>query len=148
MSLKELQNMGIHVVMLTGDNKRTANAIGGKVGVDEVIAGVLPDGKENVIRKLKEQGKEVIGVGKINDIFAKGNNFGKTFDTTHDGSITSKKGFGGYYYLYNGTVYITNGGGFDHLWRCNMLTNRAWQSATSKWYLYGARLIYKNIDNI
>lgn len=82
----------------------------------------------------------------FNDIFSKGNNFGKTFDTTHDGSITSKKGFGGYYYLYNGIVYINNGGGFDHLWRCNMLTNRAWTSATNKWYLCGARLMYKNID--
>ena len=49
--------MGIRVVMLTGDNERTARAIGAQAGVDEVIAGVLPDGKESVIRSLKEQGK-------------------------------------------------------------------------------------------
>ena len=54
---RELQNMGIRVVMLTGDNERTAKAIGAQAGVDEVIAGVLPDGKEAVIRRLKEQGK-------------------------------------------------------------------------------------------
>ena len=56
-AVKELQNMGIRVVMLTGDNERTARAIGAQAGVDEVIAGVLPDGKESVIRSLKEQGK-------------------------------------------------------------------------------------------
>ena len=50
--------MGLHVVMLTGDNERTARAIGAKAGVDEVIAGVLPDGKESVIRRLKQQGPE------------------------------------------------------------------------------------------
>ena len=49
-AMQELQNMGIHVVMLTGDNERTAKAIGRQAGVDEVIAGVLPDGKESVIR--------------------------------------------------------------------------------------------------
>ena len=56
-AVKELQNMGIRVVMLTGDNERTARAIGAQAGVDEVIAGVLPDGKESVIRSPKEQGK-------------------------------------------------------------------------------------------
>jgi Cu2+-exporting ATPase len=56
-AVKELQNMGIRVVMLTGDNERTAKAIGAQAGVDDVIAGVLPDGKESVIRALKEQGK-------------------------------------------------------------------------------------------
>ena len=55
-AVRELQNMGIRVVMLTGDNERTAKAIGAQAGVDEVIAGVLPDGKEAVIRRLKEQG--------------------------------------------------------------------------------------------
>ena len=66
-AIRELQNMGIHVVMLTGDNARTAAAIGRQAGVNEVIAGVLPDGKENVIRKLREQG-EVMMVGDgIND---------------------------------------------------------------------------------
>ncbi len=56
-AVRELQNMGIRVVMLTGDNERTAKAIGAQAGVDEVIAGVLPDGKESVIRALKEQGQ-------------------------------------------------------------------------------------------
>ena len=60
-AVKELQDMGIEVVMLTGDNERTAKAIGRQAGVDRVIAGVLPDGKEEVIRKLKEQGKACYG---------------------------------------------------------------------------------------
>ena len=64
---KELQNMGIHVVMLTGDNERTAKAIGQQAGVDEVIAGVLPEGKEQVIRKLKEKGKVAMVGDGIND---------------------------------------------------------------------------------
>ena len=64
---KELQNMGIRVVMLTGDNERTAKAIGREAGVDEVIAGVLPDGKESVIRKLQEQGKVAMVGDGIND---------------------------------------------------------------------------------
>ncbi len=66
-AVKELQNMGIHVVMLTGDNERTAKAIGRQAGVDRVIAGVLPDGKESVIRSLKEQGKVVMVGDGIND---------------------------------------------------------------------------------
>lgn len=66
-AIKELQNMGIHVVMLTGDNERTAKAIGQQAGVDEVIAGVLPEGKEKVIRKLKEKGKVAMVGDGIND---------------------------------------------------------------------------------
>ena len=66
-AVKELQNMGIRVVMLTGDNERTAKAIGRQAGVDQVIAGVLPDGKESVIRSLKEQGKVVMVGDGIND---------------------------------------------------------------------------------
>ncbi len=66
-AIKQLQNMGIHVVMLTGDNERTANAIGKLAGVDEVIAGVLPDGKESVIRSLKEKGKVAMVGDGIND---------------------------------------------------------------------------------
>ena len=66
-AIKELQNMGIHVVMLTGDNERTAKAIGQQAGVDEVIAGVLPEGKEQVIRKLKEKGKVAMVGDGIND---------------------------------------------------------------------------------
>ena len=66
-AVRELQNMGIHVVMLTGDNARTARAIGRLAGVDEVIAGVLPDGKERVIRKLQEKGKVAMVGDGIND---------------------------------------------------------------------------------
>lgn len=65
--IRELHNMGIKVVMLTGDNEKTANAIGSQAGVDEVIAGVLPDGKENVIRRLQEQGKVAMVGDGIND---------------------------------------------------------------------------------
>ena len=66
-AIKELQNIGIRVVMLTGDNERTAKAIGAQAGVDDVIAGVLPDGKESVIRSLKEQGKVAMVGDGIND---------------------------------------------------------------------------------
>lgn len=66
-AIKELQNMGISVVMLTGDNERTARAIGKQAGVDEVIAGVLPDGKESVIRSLKRKGKVAMVGDGIND---------------------------------------------------------------------------------
>ncbi|MCI5770630.1 MAG: heavy metal translocating P-type ATPase, partial [Dorea longicatena] len=66
-AIKELQNMGIYVVMLTGDNERTAKAIGQQAGVDEVIAGVLPEGKEQVICKLKEKGKVAMVGDGIND---------------------------------------------------------------------------------
>ncbi len=66
-AVKELQDMGIRVVMLTGDNERTARAIGRQAGVDEVIAGVLPDGKESVIRSLREQGKTAMVGDGIND---------------------------------------------------------------------------------
>lgn len=66
-AVEELKNMGIRVVMLTGDNERTARAIGAQAGVDEVIAGVLPDGKENVIRKLSQQGKVAMVGDGIND---------------------------------------------------------------------------------
>lgn len=66
-AVRELQNMGIHVVMLTGDNERTAKAIGAQAGVDEVIAGVLPYGKENVIRSLKKKGKTAMVGDGIND---------------------------------------------------------------------------------
>ncbi len=66
-AVRELQNMGIHVVMLTGDNERTAKAIGKQAGVDEVIAGVLPEGKENVIRTLKQKGRVAMVGDGIND---------------------------------------------------------------------------------
>ncbi len=66
-AIRELQNMGIRVVMLTGDNQRTADAIGRQAGVDEVIAGVLPDGKEAVIRRLQENGKVAMVGDGIND---------------------------------------------------------------------------------
>jgi Cu2+-exporting ATPase len=66
-AVEELKNMGIHVVMLTGDNERTAKAIGNQAGVDEVIAGVLPEGKEAVIRSLKKKGKVAMVGDGIND---------------------------------------------------------------------------------
>ncbi len=66
-AVKELQNMGIKVVMLTGDNEKTAKAIGQQVGVDKVIAGVLPDGKERIIRQLKEYGSTIMVGDGIND---------------------------------------------------------------------------------
>ncbi len=66
-AIRELQNMGIRVIMLTGDNERTAKAIASKVGVDEVIAGVLPDGKESVVRELKNKGKVIMVGDGIND---------------------------------------------------------------------------------
>ena len=66
-AIHELQAMGIHVVMLTGDNETTANAVGKEAGVDEVIAGVLPDGKEEIIRKLQEKGRVTMVGDGIND---------------------------------------------------------------------------------
>ena len=66
-AVRELQNMGFHVVMLTGDNRRTAEAIGAQAGVDEVVADVLPDGKENVIRQLQKFGKVAMVGDGIND---------------------------------------------------------------------------------
>lgn len=66
-AVQELKDLGIRVVMLTGDNERTARAVGKAAGVDEVIAGVLPDGKEEVIRKLQEQGKVMMVGDGIND---------------------------------------------------------------------------------
>lgn len=66
-AVKELHNMGLHVVMLTGDNEKTANAVGKLAGVDEVIAGVLPDGKEKVVSKLKQKGRVAMVGDGIND---------------------------------------------------------------------------------
>jgi P-type Cu2+ transporter len=66
-AVQELKNMGIRVVMLTGDNERTAQAVGAQAGVDEVIAGVLPDGKESIIRQLKEHGRVTMVGDGIND---------------------------------------------------------------------------------
>ena len=66
-AIKEMRNMGIRVVMLTGDNESTAKAIGAKAGVDEVIAGVLPDGKESVIRELKKKGNVIMVGDGVND---------------------------------------------------------------------------------
>ena len=66
-AVQELRNMGIRIVMLTGDNERTAKAVGAQAGVDEVIAGVLPDGKESVIRRLMQQGKVAMVGDGIND---------------------------------------------------------------------------------
>lgn len=79
--------------------------------------------------------------GTVSDYFNNAIPFGKTYDT----SLTSTKAFGAYYYLQTGNKFISNGGGFDHLYRCNMLTNRAWQDSSTKRYLYGARLMYKHL---
>lgn len=76
-----------------------------------------------------------------NDNFAKGVLFGKAYDK----QLTSSKAFGGYYYLQTGNKTIANGGGFDHLYRCNITTQRAWINNTQMWYLYGARLMYKRL---
>lgn len=66
-AVKELHNMGLHVVMLTGDNEKTANAVGNLAGIDEVIAGVLPDGKEKVVSKLRQKGRVAMVGDGIND---------------------------------------------------------------------------------
>lgn len=66
-AIREMRNMGMHVVMLTGDNEQTAKAVGLKAGVDEVIAGVLPGGKESVIRELQKKGKVIMVGDGIND---------------------------------------------------------------------------------
>ena len=75
-----------------------------------------------------------------------GNGLGVSIAQSFDRSLTSKDAFGAYYYLSNSTVCIVNGGGFDHRWRCNILTNRAWEKESTSWYLYGARLMYKPIS--
>lgn len=77
----------------------------------------------------------------VNDHFARGVLMGKSWDM----SLLSHQAFGGYYYLNAGRMGIVNGGGFDHLWRCNMLTQRAWAAINYKWYLVGARMLYKHI---
>ena len=77
----------------------------------------------------------------INDTFGKSVLFGKSYDK----SLISTKAFGGYYYLQSGVRCIANGGGFDHLYRCNMLTQRAWIDTQYRWYLCGARLMFKRI---
>lgn len=66
---------------------------------------------------------------------------GRTYDT----SLTSAKAFGAYYYMQAGIKIVCNGGGFDHLYRSNILTNRVWDGVNIKWYLYGARMIFKNV---
>lgn len=82
-------------------------------------------------------------ITKFDDnIFTRGIPFGRTYDK----SLTSKKAFGAYYYLKNDNVCIVNGGGYDHLYRCNVLTLRAWILSTNKWYLYGARMMFKQIN--
>lgn len=72
---------------------------------------------------------------------------GMMFGETYDKNLDSTQRYGAYYYMsHDGIKFIANGGGFDHLYRCNILTNRAWISTDNKWYLYGARMMYKNID--
>ena len=76
-----------------------------------------------------------------NNIFTKGIPFARSYDK----SLVSTQAFGAYYYLMTSNRIIANGGGYDHIWRCNILTQRAWISNTQKWYLYGARLMYKHL---
>ncbi len=78
---------------------------------------------------------------------------GHVFGDEYSKELTSKQAFGAYYYMRSRSTYdkdipvfIANGGGFDHQWRCNMLTNRGWMDASNKWYLYGSRLLYKQIQ--
>ena len=73
-------------------------------------------------------------------------NSGISFGKEWNKNLTSRQAFGAYYYLSKGLTIIANGGGFDHGYRCNMLTNRAWIRSDKKWHLYGARLIYKPIE--
>lgn len=75
------------------------------------------------------------------DPFARGYSIGVNWDKTR----VSTEGYGAYYYVRTGTMSIVHGGGFDHLWRCNMLTHRAWIDSNLRWYLYGSRLIFKPI---
>ena len=81
----------------------------------------------------------------VNDLDADSIPNGLSFGRSYDKSLTSDKAFGSYFYLNKGNVTIAQGGGYDHLWRCNVLTLRAWIVPNRKWYLYGARLMYKNI---
>lgn len=80
----------------------------------------------------------------MNDTFAKGSAFGKAYDTEHNG-LLSTMGFGGYYYLNSGSKLVVHGGGFDHLYRSNVLTYRAQIAVNQRWFLYGARLMFKNL---
>ena len=100
--------------------------------------------QENNGSKIDGTGSNYWLTSLLNDPFAKGSCIGKTAST----AITSTKAFGGYYYMYNrdNLVTIAHGGGFDHLYRCNMLTHRAWILPTTKWYLYGARLMFKKVS--
>lgn len=91
--------------------------------------------------KLDETGVNYWVSSLFSDIFAKGVALGAGYNI----SLTSKQGFGAYYYMFDGSTHIEHGGGYDHLYRCNMLTNRAWSEAERRWYLYGARLMFKNI---
>ena len=112
-----------------------------KVGDTYLPVGkVLTENNDNGI-KTDLTGRNYWITSLVNDTFAKCVPFGKQYDK----SLTSKQAFGGYYYLTGDTKCIANGGGFDHLWRCNILTQRAWISPASKWYLYGARLMFKKI---
>lgn len=70
---------------------------------------------------------------------------GVSFGNAYDKSLTSKEAFGAYYYVKSGLNIVVNGGGFDHRFRCNLLTTRAWISPTSRWHLYGARLLFKDL---
>lgn len=111
-------------------------------GAYKPIADLMPEQADNG-NKSDVSGANYWIDSLLDDQFAKYVSIGKAWDK----SYTSASAFGAYYYLRtNGTYGVANGGGFDHLWRCNMLTQRAWINETQRWYLYGARMMYKHID--
>ncbi|MBR4676164.1 MAG: hypothetical protein IKP00_17035 [Victivallales bacterium] len=106
------------------------------------VSTVFPENRSN--------GKKADVVGAnywITDLDYDPSAIGVSFGRSYDLNLTCDKAFGSYYYLSSNNVMIANGGGFDHLWRCNVLTLRAWITPDRKWYLYGARLMFKNLSH-
>ncbi len=105
------------------------------------LGDILPANDDNG-NKNDIEGRNCWVTSLMNDPFAQYLSFGKTYEKT----LSSEKAFGAYYYLYNeAEMHIVNGGGFDHLWRSNILTNRAWTATSFGWYLYGSRLMFKDV---
>lgn len=106
------------------------------------VGDILPVQEDN-----GQKYSDVKGVNHwINAICNNTFNVASVFGKSYSDDMTSRQAFGGFYYLFPQNVCIVNGGGFDHYNRCNMLTNRAWITSNTRWYLYGARLMYKCID--
>lgn len=115
--------------------------------IASITGGYKPIGQPLILQKDNGKKPDVVGsnywiTSLIDATVAKNIPFGDAFDT----SLNSTQAFGAYYYLADERRIIANGGGFDHLYRCNILTQRAWIKTDTKWYLYGARLMYKNIS--